>query len=146
MQVKNNALIAIVESSMADLDFVDNKIIEFNAQQVPFTQQEPFIQLSYVIKDNDGIIVSGINASLYCWKILYVSMLWVDLRYRNYGYGSRLLKKVEDEALKMGCGLAHLDTFDFQAKDFYLKHGYEIFGTLEDCPPGHTKYFMKKKL
>jgi hypothetical protein len=38
----------------------------------------------------------------------------------------------------------HLDTFDFQAKDFYVKHGYEVFGVLEDCPEGHVRYFMKK--
>ena len=42
--------------------------------------------------------------------------------------------------------LIHLDTFDFQAKDFYLKHGYEVFGVLDDCPKGHKRYYMKKVL
>ena len=46
----------------------------------------------------------------------------------------------------MGAYLSHLDTFDFQAKDFYLKHGYEIFGTLENCPPNHNRYYLKKAL
>lgn len=32
-----------------------------------------------------------------------------------------------------------------QAKDFYMKHGYELFGTLEDCPEGHCRYYLKKK-
>ncbi len=40
--------------------------------------------------------------------------------------------------------LIHLDTFDFQAKDFYLKHGYDIFGILDECPQKHKRYFMKK--
>jgi ADP-ribose pyrophosphatase YjhB (NUDIX family) len=39
-----------------------------------------------------------------------------------------------------------LDTFDFQAKDFYLKHGYDIFGVLGNCPPGHERYYMRKNL
>ena len=47
---------------------------------------------------------------------------------------------------KLGATLAHLDTFDFQAKDFYLKHGYEVFGILDDCPKGHKRYYMKKVL
>lgn len=47
---------------------------------------------------------------------------------------------------KNGCYLVHLDTFDFQAKDFYLKHGYEIFGVLADCPKEHNRYFMKKNI
>ena len=38
-----------------------------------------------------------------------------------------LLNKVESEAKAIGATLAHLDTFDFQAKDFYIKHGYEVF-------------------
>ena len=44
----------------------------------------------------------------------------------------------EEEAKAMGATLVHLDTFDWQAKDFYLKHGYEIFGVLDDCPPAVT--------
>lgn len=42
------------------------------------------------------------------------------------------------------CKLIHLDTFDFQAKDFYMKHEYEIFGILDDCPIEHKRYYMKK--
>ena len=60
--------------------------------------------------------------------------------------GSLLLERVEKEAQAMGVSLSHLDTFDFQAKDFYLKHGYEIFGVLENCPPGHNRFYLKKSL
>ncbi|EKE01771.1 MAG: acetyltransferase, GNAT family [uncultured bacterium] len=62
------------------------------------------------------------------WKCLYISVLWVDEKYRYSGLGHRLLEKVEQDAKEKGGYLAHLDTFDFQAKDFYLKYGYEIFG------------------
>ncbi|WP_419727432.1 hypothetical protein [Terrisporobacter petrolearius] len=44
------------------------------------------------------------------------------------------------------CNLIHLDTFDFQAKDFYIKNGYEIFGVLDECPKNHKRYFLKKSL
>jgi hypothetical protein len=53
---------------------------------------------------------------------------------------------MEQEAKSMNIGLTHLDTFDFQAKDFYIKHGYEIFGVLDDCSKYHKRYFMKKIL
>lgn len=46
----------------------------------------------------------------------------------------------------MGAKLAHTDTFDFLTIDFYLKHGYEIFGTLDNCPEGHKRYYLKKIL
>jgi hypothetical protein len=60
--------------------------------------------------------------------------------------GTILLNKVEEKAKQLGATLSHLDTFDFQAKDFYLKHGYEVFGVLDDCPKDHKRYYMKKVL
>ena len=78
--------------------------------------------------------------------MLYVDVLVVDQKYHKKGLGSKLLSHVEDEAKKFGATLAHLDSFDFQAKDFYLKHGYEVFGVLEDYPKGHKRYYMKKGL
>ena len=29
---------------------------------------------------------------------------------------------------------------------FYEGRGYEVFGTLDDYPKGHKKFFLKKKL
>lgn len=62
------------------------------------------------------------------------------------GYGSILLNTVENEAKAMGGYLSILDTFDFQAKDFYLKHGYQIYAELDNYPPGHKSFSMKKSL
>jgi len=56
------------------------------------------------------------------------------------------LRHLEHEAKLSGVKLIHLDTFDFQGKDFYLKYGYEIFGILEDCPAHHKRYYLKKNL
>ena len=38
-----------------------------------------------------------------------------------------------------------LDTFAFQAPAFYEKQGYTLFGTIEDLPPGHARYFLQKR-
>ena len=54
------------------------------------------------------------------------------------------LKEIENIAIEKGCHLIHLDTFDFQAKDFYIKHGYEVFGVLDECPKKHKRYYLKK--
>lgn len=52
----------------------------------------------------------------------------------------------EDEARKRGAKHAYLDTFSFQALDFYRKYGYEIFGELQDFPVGHQRYYLVKQL
>jgi GNAT superfamily N-acetyltransferase len=59
-------------------------------------------------------------------------MLFIDEDKRKQGLGSILLQTIEEQARSMKIRLIHLDTFDFQAKDFYLKHGYKIFGVLDD--------------
>jgi GNAT superfamily N-acetyltransferase len=124
----------IEESTREGYRTVDDGIVEYNATKVPFTQEPHFMPLNRVIRNLNGEIVAGINSVLYCWKCLYVDVLWVKDGYRKCGYGSILLKEVESIAKEKGCKLVHLDTFDFQAKDFYIKQGYEVFGVLEDCP------------
>ncbi len=133
------------EATDEESNYIDDAIASFNAQQVPFTQKETPIFKRYVIKKENNII-AGINAIIYHWGILYIDVLFVADNERGNQLGSYLLKKVEEEAKNLGATLSHLDTFDFQAKDFYLKHGYKTFGTLDNCPPGHQRFYLKKTL
>jgi hypothetical protein len=56
------------------------------------------------------------------------------------------MTEAERYAIEKGAEAAFLDTFSFQARPFYEKLGYKVFGTLEDQPPGHTHYWLAKKL
>jgi GNAT superfamily N-acetyltransferase len=136
----------IEESTREEYVLVDEGIIEYNLSKVPFTQEPSFIPINRVIKGESGEVLAGIHSLLYCWNCLYVDVLWVKEKYRKEGYGSVLLNEVEKIAKEKGCNLIHLDTFDFQAKDFYLKQGYEIFGVLDDCPIEHKRYYLKKNI
>ena len=77
---------------------------------------------------------------------LHVKFLWVDVAARSRGNGARLLGAAEDYAVERGCFAATLETHSFQARPFYEKRGYKVFGTLEDYPPGHAKFFLRKRL
>lgn len=136
----------IEASTKEDVRYIDERIVEYNASQVPFGPSIPFSKINKHIKDEQGVIIAGINGLYYAWSCLYVEVLWVHQDYRQHGLGSKLLLDLEQTAKEHGCHLIHLDTFDFQAKDFYLKHGYEIFGVLEDCPKDHKRYYLKKSL
>lgn len=145
MKTKTDTGVIITQATREEIDYVHNSILKFNAEQAPITQENPYIYMDYVVKDGNKVL-GGIKAVLYNWKMLFINVLWVDGKYRQHGYGSALMTRVEEEARKMGSTLAHVDTFDFQAKDFYLKNGYEIFGVLKDCPPGHERYYLRKTL
>jgi GNAT superfamily N-acetyltransferase len=136
----------IVKSTLEERKLLETKLVAFNKQTVPFEQSEDWISLSKVIKDDSGQVIAGINSVLYCWHVMSVSILYVDVAFRGMGYGKLLLEKTENEARELGGYMAHLDTFDFQAKDFYERLGYEVFGVLENCPRGHNRYYLKKQL
>ncbi|MBH5328887.1 GNAT family N-acetyltransferase [Eikenella sp. S3360] len=94
----------------------------------------------------DGGTLAGgiIGAVAYNWYAL--DLLYVGAAYRRQGLGSRLLGQAETFARHRGLTGIRLETWRFQAKDFYLKNGYRIFAELPDCPPGTTVYFMSKTL
>jgi GNAT superfamily N-acetyltransferase len=133
------------QSTKEEQEYLDNQLGDYNLEQVPTTQQPLVVPLNYCLKDN-GKIIAGINADMYMWHILYIAILFVDKDYRKQNLGSFLIDKVETEAKKLGAKLAHTDTFEFQARGFYLKQGYEVFGILEDCPQGYKRYYLKKNL
>lgn len=97
-----------------------------------------------VVARSDGNIVGGL-LGLTNWNWLFVRQLWVADAFRSTGTGSRLMRAAEAEAVARGCAHAHLDTFEFQALAFYRKLGYEVFGELDDYPPGFRRFFLQKR-
>jgi GNAT superfamily N-acetyltransferase len=93
----------------------------------------------------DGTVVGGI-AAMVNWQWLSVNLVWVQEDLRGTGLGHQLLERIEEVGRRHGCTRAHLDTFSYQARPFYERHGYELFATLDDYPQGHKRYFMRKAL
>jgi GNAT superfamily N-acetyltransferase len=75
----------------------------------------------------------------------HVDLLFVPEALRRAGVGRRLMGDAEAEAIRRGCVGAWLDTYSFQARGFYETLGYAVFGTIENHPPGHRRFFMKKR-
>jgi GNAT superfamily N-acetyltransferase len=97
------------------------------------------------LTDKDKKTVGGIVGDLFGGWV-YISLLWIDECSRNKGLGSELLRRMESEAIHLGCSHVHLDTYSFEAKPFYEKAGYEVFAKLDDYPMGYCKYFLKKSI
>jgi GNAT superfamily N-acetyltransferase len=80
------------------------------------------------------------------WHWLTIDTMWVDPTVRRRGIGRKLLGAVEDQARSRGCRWAKLNTWEFQAPDFYEHLGYVVYGREIDYPPGHVNHLMRKDL
>jgi GNAT superfamily N-acetyltransferase len=98
----------------------------------------------------DGTLVGGVVGETLWGSTgdgwFQLALLWVVESARRQGVGRQLLHAAEREAARRGCRHVALDTFDFQARPFYERAGYSVFGTQEHYPPGHRRYFLRKTL
>lgn len=99
----------------------------------------------FVLRDENQEVVGGVVGETH-WEWLYINLMFVREDLRGQGHGQRLLTLAEEEGRKQGAKRAYLDTFSFQAPDFYKDHGYAVFGELTDFPAGHSRYYLVKSL
>lgn len=133
------------EATQEEVDLLWEGINEYNKTIGPMLDFPPYEPYRIVLKDRQNQVVAGILTRIYL-KCMAVELLWVSQGMRNQGMGSELLGLVEAHANELGCTFIHLDTFSFQAIDFYRKLGFSVFGTLDDYPGGVKRYFLKKDL
>jgi GNAT superfamily N-acetyltransferase len=121
---------------------IDAGLKQFNDQ---FCEDDNHQELAVVLRDEQGQLAGGLLGDTF-WRWLHVNTLWIRADVRGFGYGRRLLALAEQEAIRRGCRHSQLETHDFQALGFYQQLGYSLFAQLDDFPPEHTKYFLKKEL
>ncbi|MCG7374589.1 GNAT family N-acetyltransferase [Pseudomonas luteola] len=102
--------------------------------------------IALLVRDEDsGEITGGLSGEIF-YRWLFIELLAIPEETRGQGIGSRLVNMAEEVAREKGCVGIWLDTFDFQAPEFYQKHGFTEFGQLNDFPPEHKRFFFQKKL
>ena len=129
----------------SEVQFIINQIDSFNQSIAPTAQETYSESINLILKDHEGQIYGGVLGRFYRFA-LYIHVLWVSEQLRGNGYGSKLLEEIELISRSKGCKLIHLDTWNFQAPEFYIKHGFEVFGILEGFPEGFKRYYLKKSV
>ncbi|TYS17638.1 GNAT family N-acetyltransferase [Rossellomorea vietnamensis] len=128
-----------------DSDFIRKKVIEHNMSSISDEVKTPLENVSFIIRNEQGEIVGGITGTLF-WGHCHIDFLWVGQNCRGKRLGKELLLKMENLAKEKGCCLVILDTFSFQAPEFYKSQGYKVFGTVDDFPKGERQFYLEKRL
>lgn len=118
-------------------------LLEYNIERLEDKNPR---EVGIFLEDAEGKKTAGLIGETH-GNWLMIKFLWVDALLRGQNIGRRLLNQAEDTARERGCKYVFLDTFSFQAPDFYKKLGYEEVFLLENYPlTGKRHYFTKNLL
>jgi ribosomal protein S18 acetylase RimI-like enzyme len=130
------------EPANADVKFLLDRLYDYNVEQ---TGRADGQWLTVFSRDEKHQIVAGLHGWTWAgW--MKVDCLWVSPEERRRGRGRQMLSMAEAEARKRGCSHAILNTYSFQAPDFYRKFGYRIVATIAGLPEGHQEHTLVKDL
>ena len=132
----------IINLNEQQLESIEDKLNTFDENYITY-KMDGSIQIGI---EEDGKIVAGLDACITAFKILYVSTVFVDEKYRRKGYGKLLIEEMEKRASEMGVNTIRLDTFSWQGKEFYEALNYEIVGCYENDIDGYAEYFFLKRI
>jgi GNAT superfamily N-acetyltransferase len=121
---------------------IEDALRAYNASSAPPAN---YLPLRLTLKDSVGKVVGGlVGHSSYEW--LFISVLIVPEGLRGRGVGRKLMEQAEQIARARGLTGIWLDTFDFQARPFYERLGFTVFGELKDHPRRISQYWLQKRL
>ena len=119
---------------------IQQGLVAFGDAHTPPRNYRP---IRLALRTNEGKVIGGMLGSI-VWNWLQIDVLWVTEDARGLGHGRALLERAEQLAREAGCRHARLDTFDFEARGFYEKLGYSVYGELVGFPGGHSQFHLRK--
>ncbi|WP_329004937.1 GNAT family N-acetyltransferase [Kribbella sp. NBC_00709] len=124
----------------SDEAVVSNGLDDFNLAAAGVQDRRP---LAVLIRE-DGETVGGLTGrtSLGLW---FVDLLYLPEKLRGTGLGSRILSEAEAEARRRGCLSGVVYTIQFQAPEFYARHGWTEFGRTP-IDADRSRVFFRKDL
>ena len=131
-----------LEPTVADVVAIDHGLHTYNQRSADLDAIRRFACYAW---SHDEVLAGGALARWW-GTACELQQIWVDEALRRCGIGSSLMRQVELTAIERGCNLLYLDTFSFQAPQFYYQLGYETACRLDGFPDGGSKFVLRKSL
>ncbi len=128
------------QPSLHDVHALRSALSAYNVSQIGPTD---CTQLAVFVRDSDGQVTGGVYGEVE-WGWLYIDLVWLHASLRGRGMGARMVGAMEQGAFARGAARVYMATTSFQALPFYQKIGYEVWSALDDRPPGHRYYYLRK--
>lgn len=140
--ITKEIIMKIIDLNEQQVETIEEKLSDYDESYITYRLQGN-IQIGI---EEDGKLIAGLDACMTAFKILYVSTVFVEEKYRRQGYGTKLMQEMEKRAKELGANMIRLDTFNWQGKEFYEAIGYEMVGSYQNQAEGYAEYFFLKRL
>jgi GNAT superfamily N-acetyltransferase len=100
----------------------------------------------FTARNSAQTLVAGVCGETYCGGLL-VHRIFVEAESRKSGIGGRLLQLAMQYGREHGDSICTLETFDFQAPEYYQRHGFTVdfeHGGFPPCGPLRVLYFSRR--
>ncbi|HWE06770.1 MAG TPA: GNAT family N-acetyltransferase [Rhizomicrobium sp.] len=139
----SEALRIAVEASDAEIEnTIRTRLGAFNRTAVDKPERQHF---NVVLRDCEGCMRGGLIASVN-FDVMLIEDLFIEEAHRRGGHGAKLVALAEEEGRLRGARRACVSTFSWQARPFYEKLGFRVFGELPYCGGAHVLYWLDKSL
>lgn len=132
----------IIDLNKEQVEDIEERLDQYDEKHITYSLDG---RISIGI-EADGNLVAGLDACMTAFKILYVSTVFVDEKYRRHGYGRELIIEMEKRAKQLGANTIRLDTFGYQGKEFYLALDYEQVGFYRNEQDNYEEFFFLKRI
>jgi GNAT superfamily N-acetyltransferase len=124
------------------IDLINVGLDEYNLAQAGVVDHRRLAVLARA--PDTGEVIGGLVGRT-TLGLLFVELLYLPAEHRGSGLGARILDAAEREAVSRGCRTGVVYTINFQAPDFYVKRGWQVFGEVP-TDNGISRVFLSKTL
>lgn len=133
----------VIAPNKKDIDSIYQGLVDFNEAFVPNIRNE---NIALFVRGTDDEIQGGLVA-IVLGEALRVEYFWLSEEIRGVGVGSSMINRLVEEVNNRELHGIYLDTYSFQAADFYQSHGFKEVGRYPDFPVKNVdKIFLCKRL
>jgi ribosomal protein S18 acetylase RimI-like enzyme len=128
------------ETSKID-DFFDKYFKYYSLKKIGKTSNyDGWLYVAHINNEIIGAIRGDIM-----WGVVHIELLMVKPEFRKEGIGKKLYNRVIEFAQKNNCNMITVETFDFQAPDYWQSLGFKVDFTREGYSE-NTLYYLSKKI
>lgn len=133
-----------IDVEMSEVEVTDhyvNDLLNGYQESLGYIRSKKKVRYAFQAR-NQNQTLGGIVCNI-ADETMHIELLAIEKDAHHNNVGIKLLEAVMDLAKSHDLISVTVSTLDFQALDFYLKYGFEVFASIKDVPfKGVMKHYL----